>query len=184
MNLVHPLTHRDMLGDYLNRLALLGIGVEVGSAFGQFAGRILATWKGKELYLVDPWQKQEGNEYLENTNQVAPFSDWEFQCQELAKRDARAVLKKGLSVAVAKEFPDYALDFVYIDGNHDFGHVMADLDAWYPKVKIGGLIGGHDFMTNHDSGACCDVDTAVLRWTREHNVPFTVTACTSWWFIK
>jgi hypothetical protein len=34
---------------------------------------------------------------------------------------------------------------VYIDGLHDYGSVKQDIAAWWPKVKVGGFIGGHDY---------------------------------------
>jgi hypothetical protein len=36
------------------------------------------------------------------------------------------------------------LDFVYIDGDHSIEGVTSDIETWYPKVKKGGLLGGHD----------------------------------------
>jgi predicted O-methyltransferase YrrM len=50
------------------------------------------------------------------------------------------------SVEAAKGFDDGSLDFVYIDGAHDFSNVVNDLAAWTPKVKKGGLICGHDYV--------------------------------------
>lgn len=178
------LNHREALGYWLNERGLTGTGVEVGSAFGQFASRVLSQWKGKQLFMVDPWEKQPPNSYLEGTNDTAPFEEWYQQCQKIAENDNRAMLLKKLSVAAAVEFPLGSLDWVYIDGNHSFGHVMQDLDAWHPKVKLGGLVGGHDFYNNTEPPAYVEVEKAVMRWTKEHNVTFTVTPCTSWWFIK
>ncbi len=184
MNTTGVLTHRESLGYWLNDRGLVGAGVEVGSAFGQFAGRILSTWKGKELYMVDPWERQMGDAYLEVTNHSAPFHEWYKQCLQLSQGDDRVTLLKMLSVEAATRFKDSQLDFVYIDGNHDYGHVMQDLDLWWPKVKLGGLVGGHDCYDSHENGNCCDVFSALKRWTTEHNVVFSVTPCTSWWSIK
>jgi hypothetical protein len=39
-----------------------------------------------------------------------------------------------------------SLDFVYIDGNHRFEQVVADLAAWAPKVRPGGIVAGHDYL--------------------------------------
>lgn len=43
------------------------------------------------------------------------------------------------------QFPDRSLDFVYIDGNHKYGHVAMDLTEWSQKIKKGGVISGHDY---------------------------------------
>jgi hypothetical protein len=48
------------------------------------------------------------------------------------------------SIEASKQFEDKSLDFVFIDGSHLYEAIRADIDAWLPKVKIGGYIGGHD----------------------------------------
>lgn len=53
------------------------------------------------------------------------------------------------SVAAANQYADESLDVVYLDGGHDYEQVRADLHAWYPKVKSGGIIAGHDFVFEH-----------------------------------
>lgn len=54
---------------------------------------------------------------------------------------------KMTSAEGADLIPDQSLDFVYIDAAHDYRNVAIDIDAWLPKVKPGGMIGGHDY--NH-----------------------------------
>jgi hypothetical protein len=49
------------------------------------------------------------------------------------------------SVEAASLYEDNSLNFVFIDGAHDYDSVMADIAAWFPKVKSGGVISGHDF---------------------------------------
>lgn len=40
---------------------------------------------------------------------------------------------------------DRCFDFVFVDGDHSYDGVMNDLKAWWPMVKVGGRLGGHDF---------------------------------------
>jgi predicted O-methyltransferase YrrM len=48
------------------------------------------------------------------------------------------------SVEASKLFEDKTLDFVFIDGAHDYDSVFDDIHHWFPKVKVGGYISGDD----------------------------------------
>jgi len=178
------LVRRECFGYWLNEKGLFGDGAEIGSAQGIFARNILSQWRGKRLFMVDPWEKQNIETYREETNLRANFHDWHQQCLELEQSDHRALCMKMLSIAASRTISDNTLDFAYIDGNHAYGHVLEDMDLWWPKVKIGGIMGGHDFYNNTENGAWVEVEKAVLRWTKEHELAFTVTPCTSWWIEK
>jgi hypothetical protein len=53
---------------------------------------------------------------------------------------------KSPSVDASKLFQDESLDFVFIDGSHDYKSVKDDIQHWFPKVKIGGYIAGDDYV--------------------------------------
>jgi predicted O-methyltransferase YrrM len=44
------------------------------------------------------------------------------------------------------DFEDESFDFVYIDGIHTYDQVKKDIQNYLPKVKKGGVIGGHDYV--------------------------------------
>ncbi|NIT59155.1 MAG: hypothetical protein GWN00_23910, partial [Aliifodinibius sp.] len=51
------------------------------------------------------------------------------------------------------EIPDGMLDFVYIDADHRFDHVMQDIILWFKKIRRGGILSGHDYdFGNGDVG--------------------------------
>jgi len=52
------------------------------------------------------------------------------------------------SVKAASMYENNSLEFVFIDANHEYEAVVADLNAWYPKVKKGGHIAGHDYISD------------------------------------
>lgn len=51
-----------------------------------------------------------------------------------------------LTPSVAARFGDGALDFVYLDARHDCPSVVQDLHAWYPTLRRGGILAGHDYL--------------------------------------
>lgn len=57
------------------------------------------------------------------------------------------------SVSASKLYRDESLEFVFIDGAHDYKSICDDLEAWHPKVKKGGYIGGHDYNNENVKAA-------------------------------
>lgn len=182
--MISPPIHRDSFGSWLNEAGLTGIGVEVGCAYGANATNLLSQWTGKTLYLIDPFERQPEEVYKEQGNLVAPYALYETGCRELSERDSRAVVRKGYSIPESAAFDALSLDFVYIDANHAYASVLADLDAWWPKVKFGGIFCGHDFYYDITPPYWNEVDRAVTFWTVERMLTFTVTPCSSWWILK
>lgn len=52
------------------------------------------------------------------------------------------------SAESAKHFDNGSVDFVYVDAGHSYACVSADIAAWWPKVKLGGTLAGHDYSTS------------------------------------
>lgn len=53
--------------------------------------------------------------------------------------------KKMSTFDLAKEFKDNSINFLFIDDNHEKGHVLRELEVWYPKMKKDGILAGHDY---------------------------------------
>jgi predicted O-methyltransferase YrrM len=54
-------------------------------------------------------------------------------------------------------FRDQSLDFVFIDADHRYDAVVADVRAWKSKVKPGGILAGHDYNRDDVYRAVRDV---------------------------
>jgi hypothetical protein len=136
-----------------------GICVEVGTWQGGFTQSILSKDNVTKVYCVDPYRHFTNNEYPDGMNELSQqqFDSLFTQVKQrltLSYASKVEFIRK-LSVEGSKHFEDNSLDFVYIDGNHDYKYVLEDLKAWYPKVKKGGYLCGDDVysknLSEHDS---------------------------------
>lgn len=137
---------------------------EVGVRLGEHAQELLVNLNIERLYLVDSYAPYQDQDTFIDAQQQALFYYKMFQ--NLRYFWNKVVLVTRDSEFASSLFPDRYFDFVYIDGAHDLEHVRADLRYWWPKVKRGGVFGGHDinFPT---------VKQAVLEFTEQHKLSLT-----------
>jgi len=91
--------------------------------------------------------------------------------ERLAPYGARSDIWRLTSVEGAKQVPDGSLDFVYIDARHDYESVLEDLNAWFSKVKPGGIFAGHDYVDGMLAQGDFGVKSAVDEFFAERNIP-------------
>lgn len=85
---------------------------------------------------------------------------------------------RDFTTEAAKKFPDNYFDFVYVDADHSEAACYADITAWYPKVKPGKFLAGHDYKKGFG------VVRAVNRFIKENNLQLIFLAPSNWMVIK
>jgi len=124
------------------------VGAEVGVYKGHNAKMMLEKLDIKKLYVIDNWSKGKSRE-----------ASIEDICRKrLEKYSDKIVWLIGDSGSVAKRIQDGELDFVYIDGNHKKPGITKDINAYYPKVKKGGLVSGHDYQISRKTDVRAVID--------------------------
>jgi hypothetical protein len=148
LHLNEVISYRELLPFVLNENGLLGEGAEIGVQLAQFSAELLEKWHGRRLYSIDPWHHFTDGSYVDAANVEQARQDRFYQqvCERLAPYGERSHLLRLTSVAAAAHFREGQLDFAYLDAQHDYLSVREDLSHWYPKVKAGGIIGGHDYI--------------------------------------
>jgi hypothetical protein len=137
--------YRSELSSLFQEKNSLGKGVEIGVSKGEHARIILSKYLG-HLYLVDPWATQDPQEYEDITNFENHESNF-YECAAyLSKYQSRYTAIRKKSLLAANDFDNESLDFVYIDANHKYSFVKADIEAWFSKVRTGGIVSGHDYF--------------------------------------
>lgn len=153
--------------EYLSKLCSGKDCVEIGVNRGKYAA-FIASVKPKSLYLIDIWDK--------SGNGFAMRSAYSVQGQKEAYQKAVKAMKpydfvkfmKAWSVEAASRFKDNSLDFVYIDADHAYDACQKDMDAWWPKVKKGGWMCGHDYesIPAKKNETVVEVKDAVDDWLK------------------
>ena len=151
-----------------------GIGAEVGTHQGDFAKILAKDYEGKIL-CIDIFTE--------------PFLIG--KCRKNLKDVPNCEIIKGSSIKISETIDNEALDWVYIDAEHDYRNVKRDINAWFPKVRKGGIVSGHDYLKYHVRGYEFGVIEAVDEFCKEHGYKIKLTTdwCNgfnfaSWYFEK
>jgi hypothetical protein len=122
-----------------------GFGAEVGTFRGEFSKEIMGIWPGT-LYMIDVWRPL-GDEYIDMSNNgMFDIDIFGEAIKNIKGYEDRAIMIRASSEISSNMFLDNSLDFVYIDANHAYDFVKDDIELWYPKVKKGGYLCGHDYL--------------------------------------
>lgn len=139
-----PNMGRDDLAKLFGELNL-NTGAEIGVDRGDYSEVLCKANSKLHLYSIDPWASYVYPSGLSGVNEQQAYFDgcYEKTKERLAPYNCTIVRKTSLEAA--KDFPDNYFDFVYIDANHDFVNITNDLDTWKKKVKVDGILAGHDY---------------------------------------
>ncbi|CAB9500531.1 expressed unknown protein [Seminavis robusta] len=137
---------RNDIHQYLELLKLKR-GAEVGVQKGLLARKTLKTWKSCEEYvLIDLWGNEAG--YIEPGPDTNAYKQAHLS-------NARRILKPYENIThfyvmrstdAAKKLKKGSFDYVYIDARHDYCAVAEDIEHYWPTLRPGGIMAGHDFV--------------------------------------
>src|SRR3990167_8168404 len=124
-------------------------GAEIGTDQGEYAEVLCKANHNLNLICIDPWKAEayeRGQQPESGENQEFFDKRYEETVERLKPYDGRCHIIRETSMEVAKIVGNNSLDFVYIDGNHDFLNVAQDMHYWLKKVRPGGILAGHDYV--------------------------------------
>lgn len=134
-------------------------GAEVGVYLGGYSQ--LFCDEGFEFYAIDPWEGFWGQGRSQKL-QERQDEIFKYATKKLSVYPNCKIIRKSSADALG-DFKDKSLDFVYIDGNHCFGHVAFDIYYWAQKVRPGGAVAGHDYWNTPPiaNNVVCGVKSAL-----------------------
>ena len=127
-----------------------GRGAEIGVQRGNFAEVLWETCAPRKLYLIDAWRHQTATPYAKDKSNVSDAEHEDFLKQVRARFDRQIhagsiEIIQEWSVAAMETLPRHSLDWIYLDADHTYDGVAADLRAAARILKPGGYLCGHDF---------------------------------------
>ena len=148
------------------------IGAEIGVNKGYNATYICNIIQPKLLYLIDPW-----NNFFDSASGEIIGEAQYIMTKELLQPFSCCKIIRDTSFNVAKTIDNESLDFVYIDADHTYNAVLVDMAQWYPKIKKGGILSGHDFTTT-------SVGEAVKLFCQKTRIDKLYTQNEDFWFYR
>jgi hypothetical protein len=175
---LHPVAgrHHERL-KALGELPRDGVGAEVGVFEGDNACTLLRVTRPQHLFLIDPWQSEPGLGAGLYSGRSESEATMDARCQRVQDRFHRQVAAGQVSIhrmtsAEAAEELDLSLDYAYVDGDHRYEGVKADLETYAEVLRPGGILLGDDYGIR---GWWNDgVKTAVDEFTAERDLPLTL----------
>lgn len=142
-----PLKRWDVLAGIIKTHGLKTF-VEVGCKEGRLTGALLKGILDLKVYAIDPWRA-----FPQNKGDGAEtYEEWDFRKIEadfwknVEGHGGRLEFMRTTSLEAAQEFQDGSLDLVFVDAAHDYENCLADIRAWWPKIRQGGFLAGHDYQ--------------------------------------
>ena len=127
------------LGDNSNKTM-----IEIGSFVGE--STVLFAQSFKKVIAIDPFLAD--YDPADPTSYLFEFKNVYDTYLERTSPHSNIETLTMTSDEASKVLNEETFDFVYIDGLHTYDGVKTDIINYLPKVKKGGVIGGHDYTND------------------------------------
>ena len=158
-------------------------GVEVGVWEGEMSSQLLKVCPNMQLTMVDSYVP-----YDDPKLGIRPLDNMHDALRAAAEATAFAADRRTMLICTSARaslmVPDGSQDYVYLDACHKYEFVKQDLQFWYPKVRSGGVFGGHDYDGRGDRRGWFGVKKAVDEWCKETDHTVTKASGNVWWVVK
>jgi hypothetical protein len=149
------------------------ICAEIGVWEGAFSSQIMNIVRPRLLHLIDPWKFNPTYQHSLYGNRSESQEKMDDRYRNVERIFANEIIsgeitiKRMSSSEAVADYPDDYFDWVYIDGNHLYEAVRADLELYYPKIKTSGFIAGDDYQLSGwwEDGVTRAVDEFSIRPT-------------------
>lgn len=197
--LIHTVRDKKNFGEMMEERGFQ-VAAELGVQTGVFSDMYLYTSPSTTNYiLVDTWAHRANYSDSANVDDARQEAIYQGMLKRLGPYKSAGPGRVGAELQIlrmwtteaALKVPDESIDFIYVDARHDYCGVKEDIETWWPKLKVGGIMAGDDYLTaaeqlhlkgdvydiNDDWGICYDgtrhegaVKGAVKQFATKHGL--------------
>ena len=156
---------------------------------GKNFGKLIRRARPNLIYGIDIW-KDDGITSHNDAKLTQEQNDQLYNnLKNLEAKDHHVKIIREYSHIAASSFPDNFFDFVYIDADHTYEAAKDDIKLYWPKVKVNGILSGHDYKkyTDKRCNVTFGVIEAVNEIQKEYNIQHfhtTTEKFPSWLLLK
>lgn len=136
-----PTVYRSIVQHFSTGSHFVEVGTWLGRSAAYMAVEIANSGKKIKFDCIDNWQ----GAGLEEHEPVINKTVYQTFLKNIEPVKDFITPVTGNSVEICNLYADNSLDFIFLDASHDYDNVIQDIKAWYPKLKKGGIIAGHDY---------------------------------------
>ena len=152
--------YRDAVREAMDGSVFVELGCWKGRSSCFLAVEVVNSQKDIKLNFVDHWKGSDEPEHDSDPEKDLIFSIF---TKNLSKACVAHSIFRTDTVSAAGLFEDNSVDFIWVDAGHEYSEVKADIEAWWPKLRAGGVMGGDDLPMN-------GVKQAVTEMFPQHEV--------------
>lgn len=136
----YPNLYQDMVKRFPTGSTFVEIGAWKGKSSAFMAVEIVNSGKKIDFYCIDTF---EGS--VEHRNNPELPHLYNIFKNNMKHVEGYYTDMRMTSMEAVEKFEDESVDFVFIDGSHEYKDIKDDIAHWLPKVKKGGVLAGHDY---------------------------------------
>ena len=136
----YPDLYKSMVEKFPTSSKFVEVGSWKGKSSAYMTVEIANSNKDIEFYCIDTWEGSVEHKGMQELTKL-----YDIFLSNMKPVESYYTPLKMKSLDAVSKFGDHSLDFVFIDASHEYEDVKADIIAWLPKIKPGGILAGHDY---------------------------------------
>lgn len=127
-----------------NGMTFVEIGSFIGGSVCYLGQKLKSQNKLVNITCIDNWEFS--NISQSHLGMVGTDNYYSKFLENVAKCELSLQTIVSDSIAAADKFSNQSVDFLFVDGCHEYPYTKQELEIWLPKMKQNSVIAGHDYV--------------------------------------